>query len=150
MLVYMLASRRDAPAGLIQRGDDPCITRYGLRSFHGFEAHNLFGGASVGGQWLAAWVLAPPFPSRWSLLNPRAALLKIGFPESTVLAVYRKKLPPLILSAKVVLRDGGTRMTNRSHSRMVALAIGVASMLFAILTVVVIATAVLWIIGVVS
>jgi hypothetical protein len=41
-------------------------------------------------------------------------------------------------------------MTNRNHSRMVALAIGVACMLFAILTVVVIATAVLWIIGVVS
>jgi hypothetical protein len=43
---YMLASRRDAPAGLIQWGDDPSTTRYGLRSFQGFEAHNLFSGVS--------------------------------------------------------------------------------------------------------
>jgi hypothetical protein len=38
----VLASRRDAPAGLIQWGDDPSTTRYGLRSFQCFEAHNLF------------------------------------------------------------------------------------------------------------
>jgi hypothetical protein len=42
MVVRMLASRRDAPAGLIQWGDDPSSTRYGLRSFQGFEAHKLF------------------------------------------------------------------------------------------------------------
>ena len=40
----MLASRRDAPAGLIQWGDDPSLTRYGLRSSQCSEAHSFFGG----------------------------------------------------------------------------------------------------------
>jgi hypothetical protein len=39
--IHTLASRRDAPAGLIQWGDDPSSTRDGLRSFHGFEAHRF-------------------------------------------------------------------------------------------------------------
>ena len=39
---YMLASRRDAPAGLIQWGDDPSSTRHGLRSLKGFEAHRFW------------------------------------------------------------------------------------------------------------
>jgi hypothetical protein len=39
-------------------------------------------------------------------------------------------------------------MTNPDHSRMVALAIGFASMLFAILTIAVIVTVALWMIGI--
>ena len=42
----VLASRRDAPAGLIQWGDDPSTTRYGLRSFQCFEAHSFLLGFS--------------------------------------------------------------------------------------------------------
>ena len=44
---YMLASRRDAPAGLIQRGDDPSSTRYVLRSSQCFEARSFFWGCSA-------------------------------------------------------------------------------------------------------
>jgi hypothetical protein len=77
---YMLASRRDAPAGLIQWGDDPCTTRHGLRSPPCFEAHSFWVTCLFHSRVVSSFrVLARSTPrgSSWSLLKLRVVPLQI-------------------------------------------------------------------------